>query len=65
MANVTVLGAGMMGTALCTPIADAGHSVRLVGTHGRRVKVETNNDRSMVTQIIGITHLEGADLSGQ
>jgi glycerol-3-phosphate dehydrogenase (NAD(P)+) len=33
MAIVAVLGAGMMGTALCTPIADAGHVVRLVGTH--------------------------------
>ncbi|HEY3358708.1 MAG TPA: 2-dehydropantoate 2-reductase N-terminal domain-containing protein [Polyangia bacterium] len=33
MATVTVLGAGMMGTALCTPLADAGHEVRLVGTH--------------------------------
>lgn len=33
MANVAVIGAGMMGTALCTPIADAGHAVRLVGTH--------------------------------
>ena len=28
-----VVGAGMMGTALCTPLADAGHEVRLVGTH--------------------------------
>ncbi len=33
MAKVAVVGAGMMGTALCTPIADAGHDVRLVGTH--------------------------------
>ena len=33
MARVVVLGAGMMGTALCTPIADAGHDVQLVGTH--------------------------------
>ena len=33
MANVAVIGAGMMGTALCTPIADAGHRVQLVGTH--------------------------------
>ena len=32
MAKIVVLGAGMMGTALCTPIADAGHDVRLVGT---------------------------------
>ncbi len=33
MAIVTVLGAGMMGTALCYPISDAGNTVRLVGTH--------------------------------
>ncbi len=33
MATVAVIGAGMMGTALCTPIADAGNDVRLVGTH--------------------------------
>jgi glycerol-3-phosphate dehydrogenase (NAD(P)+) len=30
----------MMGTALCTPIADAGHEVRLVGTHLDRAWVE-------------------------
>jgi glycerol-3-phosphate dehydrogenase (NAD(P)+) len=33
MARIAVVGAGMMGTALCTPLADAGHEVRLVGTH--------------------------------
>lgn len=33
MAIVTVVGAGMMGTALCYPLVDAGHDVRLVGTH--------------------------------
>lgn len=33
MAVITVLGAGMMGTALCVPILDRGHEVRLVGTH--------------------------------
>ncbi len=33
MAEITVLGAGMMGSALCVPLADAGHAVRLVGTH--------------------------------
>jgi glycerol-3-phosphate dehydrogenase (NAD(P)+) len=33
MARVVVVGAGMMGTALCTPVADAGHDVQLVGTH--------------------------------
>jgi glycerol-3-phosphate dehydrogenase (NAD(P)+) len=33
MAIVTVLGAGMMGSALTVPLVDAGHEVRLVGTH--------------------------------
>ncbi len=33
MAVVTVLGAGRMGTALCAPLLDRGHEVRLVGTH--------------------------------
>jgi glycerol-3-phosphate dehydrogenase (NAD(P)+) len=33
MANVTILGAGFMGTALAWPLSDNGHRVRLVGTH--------------------------------
>ncbi len=33
MATVVVLGAGMMGSALCVPLVDAGHRVLLVGTH--------------------------------
>ncbi len=33
MAVITVLGAGMMGGALCVPLVDRGHEVRLVGTH--------------------------------
>ncbi|MGE0322767.1 MAG: 2-dehydropantoate 2-reductase N-terminal domain-containing protein [Polyangiaceae bacterium] len=33
MAIITVLGAGMMGSAWCVPLVDAGHEVRLVGTH--------------------------------
>jgi len=33
MTTVAIVGAGMMGTALCHPLADAGHGVRLVGTH--------------------------------
>jgi glycerol-3-phosphate dehydrogenase (NAD(P)+) len=33
MAIVTVMGAGMMGSALCLPLVDRGHEVRLVGTH--------------------------------
>lgn len=32
MAKILVLGAGMMGSALCVPLADRGHEVRLIGT---------------------------------
>ena len=32
MATITIVGAGMMGTALCWPAVDNGHRVRLVGT---------------------------------
>jgi len=30
---VTILGAGVMGSAMCLPACDRGHEVRLVGTH--------------------------------
>lgn len=33
MAVITVVGAGVMGTALTFPAADNGHTIRLVGTH--------------------------------
>jgi glycerol-3-phosphate dehydrogenase (NAD(P)+) len=33
MACITVLGAGVMGSAITVPMVDAGHEVRLVGTH--------------------------------
>lgn len=33
MADVTIVGAGMMGTAMAWPLSDNGHRVRLVGTH--------------------------------
>jgi glycerol-3-phosphate dehydrogenase (NAD(P)+) len=33
MANITIVGAGLMGTAVAYPLADNGHIVRLVGTH--------------------------------
>jgi glycerol-3-phosphate dehydrogenase (NAD(P)+) len=33
MANVVILGAGVMGSAMAVPLADNGHDVRLVGTH--------------------------------
>ena len=33
MSIVTVLGAGVMGSAICLPASDRGHQVRLAGTH--------------------------------
>src|SRR2546421_12843050 len=36
MTNVSVLGSGIMATALGFPLADNGHDVRLVGTHLHR-----------------------------
>ena len=33
MASVTIVGAGLMGTATAYPLSDNGHHVRLVGTH--------------------------------
>jgi len=32
MSVITIVGAGMMGTAMCWPLVDNGHTVRLVGT---------------------------------
>ncbi len=40
MAIITILGAGMMGSAFCVPLADKGHIVRLVGTHLDRTIIE-------------------------
>ncbi len=33
MAVVTILGSGLMGTAIAWPLSDNGHHIRLVGTH--------------------------------
>ncbi|CAN5409373.1 2-dehydropantoate 2-reductase N-terminal domain-containing protein [soil metagenome] len=33
MAVITILGAGVMGTAMCWPASANGHDIRLVGTH--------------------------------
>ena len=35
MSVITIVGAGMMGTAMCFPAADNGHEVRIVGIHNR------------------------------
>jgi glycerol-3-phosphate dehydrogenase (NAD(P)+) len=40
MANVVILGSGVMGSALAVPLADNGHDVRLVGTHLDRAIID-------------------------
>lgn len=42
MATVTVIGAGMMGSALVFPARENGHTVRLVGTHLDREIIEAS-----------------------
>ena len=42
MATVTIIGAGMMGSALAFPLRENGHEVRLVGTHLDREIIETS-----------------------
>ena len=41
MAVVTIIGAGMMGSALAFPARENGNEVRLVGTHLDREIIET------------------------
>ncbi|MHB1316051.1 MAG: 2-dehydropantoate 2-reductase N-terminal domain-containing protein, partial [Christensenellales bacterium] len=41
MANITIIGAGMMGSSMCFPARDNGHNVRLVGTPLDREIIDT------------------------
>jgi glycerol-3-phosphate dehydrogenase (NAD(P)+) len=41
LADVVILGAGVMGSAMAVPLADNGHDVRLVGTHLDREIIES------------------------
>ena len=70
MATFTVLGAGMMGAALCVPMADRGHTVRLVGTHLEtevvealrrdRVHPRMGTELPVTIQVFGLEGLEKA-----
>lgn len=42
MAKITIIGAGMMGSALAFPARENGHEVHLVGTHLDRKIIETS-----------------------
>lgn len=41
MSVAAIIGAGMMGSAMCMPLCDNGHEVRLVGTHLDREIIES------------------------
>ena len=45
MAIVTIIGAGMMGSALAFPARENGHEVRLVGTHLDEAIIEAMKQR--------------------
>jgi glycerol-3-phosphate dehydrogenase (NAD(P)+) len=45
MAVVTIVGAGFMGTATAWPLADNGHTVRLVGTHLDREIIQSCKEK--------------------
>jgi glycerol-3-phosphate dehydrogenase (NAD(P)+) len=66
MTIITVVGAGVMGTALTFPAADNGHEVRLVGTHldeeiiagCRRDRVHPRLRRTIHERVTPFSHTE-------
>jgi glycerol-3-phosphate dehydrogenase (NAD(P)+) len=47
MPKIAVLGAGMMATALATPLTDNGHELHIVGTHLDRDEIESMRDKGI------------------
>ena len=45
MTTVSVLGSGLMATALAFPLSDNGHEVRLIGTHLDREIIDSIKER--------------------
>lgn len=63
---VTILGAGVMGSAMCLPARDRGHTVRLVGTHLDRdiidsVRASGRHPKLNVTLPAGVTGFHHED----
>lgn len=58
MARVTVLGSGIMATALASPLSDNGHEVRLVGTHLDRDVIDSIKENG-VHPNLGLTVPDG------
>ena len=76
MSTITIIGAGMMGSAIAWPLADNGHDVRLVGTHLdqeiidsiQKSRLHPKLKRAMPDKVSAFSHteiskaVEGADL---
>jgi glycerol-3-phosphate dehydrogenase (NAD(P)+) len=45
MTKITIIGSGLMGSAIAFPLADNGHDVRLVGTHLDRAIISSCKER--------------------
>ena len=46
MADITIVGAGLMGSAVAYPLSDNGHHVRLVGTHLDHEIIQSCKDKN-------------------
>ncbi len=68
MSTIVVLGAGVMGSAMCLPARDRGHAVRLVGTHLDRTIIDSvvasgRHPRLDVTLPDGVTGFHHEDFA--
>ena len=53
MAVITIVGAGMMGSALAFPARENQHEVRIVGTHlDREIKSVANSMKAFIFDLI-------------
>lgn len=66
MGNITIIGAGAMGTAMAWPAADNGHQVNLVGTHLdeaiiasiRKDRIHPKLQRAVPEKVLPFSHVE-------
>ena len=58
MANIVILGAGVMGSAFSTPLIDNNHTVSLVGTHLDSDIIEEVHDSRLLYDVIKKASLE-------
>ena len=59
--TITIIGSGMMGSALAFPARENGHEVRLVGTHLDREIIEAAEQKAADAAVCMVT--DGPDLA--